>query len=80
MKEKTRQRMTKQEKLISLANKLIPKTKAQLQRIANLAKYGPTPAQSTQIINSLKSDFDKMEQAFVTPPESPKAGQFNLVG
>jgi len=74
----TRTRKTKSETLVEKANKLVPRAKTLLQSIAVLVKYEPTADQRVQIVETLRADFERLEQAFTTPAETKKTTGFSL--
>ena len=62
------------------ANVNVPKAVLYLGKVAGLAKYNPTQDQRLQIVNALRTAFDKMEEALTVPPvtATPKETGFNL--
>lgn len=66
-------RATKAERLLKEANNLVPRAQTLLGKITRLVRYSPTQDQRLQIVETVRKEFDRLEEAFTAPQTATAA-------
>jgi len=64
--------LSKQERLVRLANKRVPKAIKALQLVAALAKYNPSTPQVNSIVDRLNKEMEAVVSTLYPKPEEPE--------